>query len=453
MTTALSTTTATARACPFVGPRSFRFGEPLFGRTREVTRLLNLLIAERIVLMFSPSGAGKTSLIQAGLIRALREEDFFDLPIIRLQQPAPPEAAGAVRVNRFIQSTLESLERPRPGRDQAPPEHLTGHGELAPVIRQWADALGPTADGRAPNLVLIFDQFEEILTTDPADVAAKEAFFDQLGSVLRDPGLWALFAMREEYVAALEPHLNRIPRRLASRFRLDLLDAYAAREAFAKTFGSVDISVAPEAADRLVDDLRSVQVQRPDGTSEVVLGPHVEPVHLQIVGLRLWNRYGADPSFTLLDETHLSDTEGSVDVALEGYYADTAREIGATTGVSERMIREWCERQLLTDQGLRGQVLREPGATRGLPESVIRRLIDAFLVREENRRGSTWYELAHDRLIEPVRTSNQRWLQQHLHPSLHRARDWDRAGRPEDRLLRGRELKVSSHGQTPTTRS
>src|SRR5262245_56419237 len=106
MITEVSTTPATERACPFVGPRSFRLGEPLFGRDQEVRRLLNLLIAERIVLMFSPSGAGKTSLIQARLILALREEEFFDLPIIRVKQPTLIEAPGASRINRFVQSTL-----------------------------------------------------------------------------------------------------------------------------------------------------------------------------------------------------------------------------------------------------------------------------------------------------------------------------------------------------------
>jgi WD40 repeat protein len=442
MTAPIASTSVTARTCPFVGPRPFRFDERLFGRSREVSRLLNLVIAERIVLIFSPSGAGKTSLIQAGLIPALREEDFFDLPIIRVQQPAP-EAAGAFRINRFVRSTLESLERPRPGVDQAPPEHLTSPSELAPAFRQWADTLGPTADGRAPNLVLIFDQFEEILTTDPADVAAKEAFFDQLGSALRDPDLWALFAMREEFVAALEPYLNRIPRRLSSRFRLDLLDADAARQAFEKPFESQGVTVTPDAVNKIVTDLCTGRIQRPDGTTEVVTGPYVEPVHLQIVGLRLWNRYGSDPGFTSLDETHLSGTEGSVDAALAGYYADKVRDISATTDVGERTIREWCERQLITDQGLRGQVLREPGQTRGVPELVIGKLIDAFLVRGEPRRGSTWYELTHDRLIEPIRKNNQEWRQQNLHPLLLRARanDWDRAHWPEGLLLRGPELQ------------
>ena len=49
---------------------------------------------------------------------------------------------------------------------------------------------------------------------------------------------------------------------------------------------------------------------------------------------------------------------------------------------------------------------------------MIQKLIDAFLVRAEDRRGSTWYELAHDRLIEPVRDANREWRQHYIHPSL-----------------------------------
>jgi MoxR-like ATPase len=48
---------------PYVGPRSLRYGECIYGRDREARKLLELLIAERIVLLYSPSGAGKTSLI------------------------------------------------------------------------------------------------------------------------------------------------------------------------------------------------------------------------------------------------------------------------------------------------------------------------------------------------------------------------------------------------------
>ena len=75
--------TSAPRSNPNPGPRSFQLGETLYGRERETCELLDLLIAERIVLLFSPSGAGKTSLIQAALIPEIEREGFRVLPIMR----------------------------------------------------------------------------------------------------------------------------------------------------------------------------------------------------------------------------------------------------------------------------------------------------------------------------------------------------------------------------------
>jgi len=66
---------------PFVGPRAFHAGERIYGRESETNQLVNLIIAERIVLLYSPSGAGKTSLIRAALIPRLREMKFQMLPV------------------------------------------------------------------------------------------------------------------------------------------------------------------------------------------------------------------------------------------------------------------------------------------------------------------------------------------------------------------------------------
>ena len=57
-----------SRPNPYVGPRPFTEEEKLYGRESEIQNLTNLFIAERILLLHSPSGAGKTSLIQAGLL-------------------------------------------------------------------------------------------------------------------------------------------------------------------------------------------------------------------------------------------------------------------------------------------------------------------------------------------------------------------------------------------------
>jgi hypothetical protein len=82
------------RPNPYIGPRSFRTGERLYGRDRELRRLLDLLIAERIVLLHAPSGAGKTSLVQAALIPALRAEGFAVLPPIRVSTEPPSKGTG-----------------------------------------------------------------------------------------------------------------------------------------------------------------------------------------------------------------------------------------------------------------------------------------------------------------------------------------------------------------------
>ena len=83
------------RPNPYPGPRSFQRGEQLYGRERETAELLDLLIAERIVLFASPSGAGKTSLVQAALIPVLEDEGFLVLPTMH------PGRDTAVRRSNF----------------------------------------------------------------------------------------------------------------------------------------------------------------------------------------------------------------------------------------------------------------------------------------------------------------------------------------------------------------
>jgi hypothetical protein len=140
---------------------------------------------------------------------------------------------------------------------------------------------------------------------------------------------------------------------------------------------------------------------------------------------------------------------GNVSQALGAYYDDAiARIVGARDGGSdpalERGIRDWFGNRLITPTGTRGQVLRGAEASEGLPNEVIETLLDTHLIRGEKRAGATWYELAHDRLIQPVIDSNRVWLEGHLQPFQRRAARWVEQGRPAnggDRVLRGRALK------------
>jgi hypothetical protein len=276
------------RANPYVGPRAFRLGETLYGRDREVMELLDLLIAERIVLLYSPSGAGKSSLIQAALIPALQREGFQVLPVIRLSLEPPRTPDGPQPANRYLLSLLLSLEETRPAGEQREMAGLNAL-ELDHYLEQ-----GPQGANGSTPLVLIFDQFEEILTQDPTDVELKATFFAQVGAALRNRNRWALFAMREEFVAGLDPYRRPLPTRLTTTFRLDLLEEVAARLAMQQPARQAGVDFTDAAVSRLVNDLRRVRVQRLEGTTAEQLGPYVEPVQLQVVCHRLWERLPAD---------------------------------------------------------------------------------------------------------------------------------------------------------------
>ncbi|NTV63051.1 MAG: WD40 repeat domain-containing protein, partial [Oscillochloris sp.] len=96
--------------------------------------------------------------------------------------------------------------------------------------------------------------------------------------------------------------------------------------------------------------------------------------------------------------------------------------------------------QLITAQGLRGQVLRERGSSGGLLNSAINALIDSHLVRGEPLRGAIWYELTHDRLIGPIQADNVDWRTAHLSQLQQQAALWERQERPDGLLLRDAAL-------------
>jgi WD40 repeat protein len=416
----------TKRVNPYVGPRALKIGEPIFGRDRESVDLRDLLIAERIVLLYSPWGAGKTSLIQAGLIPQMEREEFDVLPIIRVGKN-PTTLNG----NRYVASALVSLE-----------EKLSPTGALLPATELANLSLSDYLEMRKDLLhcgstLLIFDQFEEILTTDPLDQEEKVEFFGQVGALLRNTGRWALFSIREDYVAALDPYTRAIPTRLKSTFRLDLLTPDGARAAIEQPARRLDVTFAPDATAHLVDDLRRVMVRSRLGNYERRLGPAIEPVHLQVVCFQIWEKPRLNPSEIGAREIAAI---GDVDSALGEYYAERVGEIVTETGVKEKVVREWFDRCLITDSGIRTEVMWKPGVGEGLNDDAIDQLEAAHLIRREERRDATWLELTHTRLVAPIRANNARWFEQHLSLLQQQAALWYRQNRNEALCLRGGAL-------------
>ncbi len=304
--------------------------------------------------------------------------------------------------------------------------------------RRSAHIRSPSEDPAPPQrFVLIIDQFEEIITAHPERWPEREVFFRQLDEALRDdPHLWVVLTLREDNVAALDPYAHLMTDRLRARFYMERMGRAAALEAVREPAELGGRPFAPGVAERLVDDLR--QVHTP-GQSGVMLGQYVEPVQLQIVCYRMWERLRDRPPGPITADD-LSGA-GSVTQALMDFYEEALPPVMAATGLSESTLRRWVDGTLLTAAGTRSLVHRGPQDTAGLPNAGADLLNHSFLIHPVVRGSDTWYELSHDRLIEPIHESNRTWLAANASPLSDAAAAWAASGKPLARLLEGRALK------------
>lgn len=429
------------RPNPYIGPRPYTVHDILPAREREVLDLRRALMSARILLLHSPSGAGKTSLIEAqnGLRNDMKKRGFLVRPTARVGQALPSELADVL--NRYEFSVLRSLSEGEPYmRMRLASTNLIDWLTDHPTSHEERAATSAHQSPRRREL-LIFDQFEEILTSDPTDDKGRSEFFECLATVLADPYRWALFIIREDYLGALDPWARRLPTLLASRFRMDLLGVDAAREAIRAPAAAQHVQFDDAALEHLVTELRQTSVQQLDGTMERRSGIWIEPVQLQVVCRRLWSHLDTDSMCVKITEV---EKLGNVDTALAGFYSEQIHQISLASGVPERVIREWVGTKLISRQGVRTPVMRGPASSDGLSNQVIDALESAHMIRGEERRGIKWYELSHDRLVTPILRNNARWDQANLHFVQVQADHWDRQGKPDELLLGKEPLEIAA---------
>lgn len=411
---------------PYLGPRPYERADRqhFYGRSRETRDLLALILSERAVLFYAPSGAGKTSLLNAQIIPGLENEGFNVFPTVRIGCDLPPTVDPATVGNNFVFNALMALAG-----GGTPPECLCGR-TLSSFLTENNETAGEDMFlGARPPLV-IFDQFEELFTTHQERGADVRDFFQQVTAALEElPELGVVFVLHEDHVAALDPHTILFPNRLRARFRMERLDVDGAREAVRRPAEAAGCPFAPGVAEQLVDDLRQVKLQRPLGATAPwgvaegsFLGPYVEPVQLQVVCHRLWESLPTQSGRVIQWED--IRRYGSLDRALTEFYESVLEQVQQETQASERRLRRWFGEQLITPLKTRSAVLNGPEETAGLPNAVVMALERHHLIRADVRAGGRWYELVHDRLVDPILLSNQEWDTARQTPLRTAARQW-----------------------------
>lgn len=385
---------------PYAGPRPFptRMADRFFGREHEAEALLGLIARSRIVLVYAPSGAGKSSLLNTLICQSLDEQGIEPLLGARVGGALPDNVRAADIANIYSYAAIFGLDATVAPNPRA---RLTDY--LRGARRR------PGTRGR----VLVLDQFEELFTQHAERFEDRAAFFDDLAAALDgDPTLRIVLAMRQEYLADIDPLAARLPPALAmARFALRRLEQPGALAAITRPAAPYAL-FAPGVAEEIVRQLNTIRVTGFDGVPVQKQGEFIEMVHLQIVCERLWA--SLPRGITCIEMAHVERAAGegrSFDAfvvnALDAFYDDTVDKIvhSRTTlehgGYSKELVRLGCMK-FVTRSATRTMVQRAHGRTGRLPDWIIDQLESSHLLRSEVRGGERWYELAHDRLAEPV---------------------------------------------------
>ena len=418
---------------PYVGPRFFRREDQsiFFGRSREANELLSLVISHSEVLLYAQSGAGKTSLINARLQPLLEDEEFEVLPIARMRTGVPGWEQLSI-ANVYAFHTLVSWAA------NSVPAQVLAEMTIPEFLQQREHAT--EEEGFAKPCVAIFDQFEEFFTLYPEHWQHRRNFFEQLRDASKVCAqLRVLFSMREDYIASIDPYTKILPEGLRVRFHLENLRQDSALKAVSgpltRDYGR---RFAPGVAEKLVENLMTVEIETAIGETESIISEFVEPLQLQVVCQRLWR--DLRPEEVEITFEHL-ETSANIEKALLSFYEESITTVAQRTGVSETALRTWFQNELVTPAGTRGMVFRGSEETGGVSNAAVDELERLYLIQAEFRGGSRWYELTHDRFIEAIQKSHQTWLAaragaEEIRRRLQeRADQWQRTGRSKGALL------------------
>lgn len=384
-----------------------------FGRKEDIEALHRQVRLEPLLVLYAKSGLGKSSLLHAGLIPAILEEGKY-IPIsIRFNAYNPLEEAspGPLEVTRqaIRQASQESTE-------------ATYLEQLFPTESSlWY--LLKRAQAQTKNqqqLLLIFDQFEELFTYPDAAIQAfkeelAEVLYTQIPQRFRSkveeevehpkrltPEELALLhqaifphvimAIRSDRISLLNRLVDHLPTVKRSWYELGALKLEQAEDAILNPAYMKGAFISPifdyddEALQQVLNFLTQHQSQQ------------IESFQLQILCQAI-ERKVIRQGLTIVT----ADDLGNIEKVYENYYSD---QIESIASIEDQLLsRRFIEEGLIFEEEERrislyeGQVFSQFG----LSPELLRQLEDTHLIRREpSLKGGFTYELSHDTLVGPV---------------------------------------------------
>ena len=409
--------------CPYLGLRTFdeRDADLYFGREAEVQRILEKLKAARMLGVVGPSGSGKSSLVRAGVVAALRAGGLVgsDGWPVRVMRPGahPVRALAAALVSLSGETGMRATV-----------------AALADDARTLENACVLALGSRDPErrLVLVVDQLEEVFTL-CSDRRQRDALFANLLFASTVPGgkTIVLATLRADFYPRLAA-FRELAQALGSHHMLVApLDDVALRQVIEQPALHVGLRLEAGLRDSILADV--------DGQSGAL------PL-LSHAMLETWRRRRGGV-LTLEGYRAGGGVRGAIAERAESVYGELT---SPQRTLARRVLLRLTEPGEGTEDTRRRASLGELGASqqeRDAVEAVVGRLVDARLLTtgRDAETADAWVEVSHEALIRGW-PRLRRWIDEDREGlRVHRritesAQQWENERRPRSLLYRGSQL-------------
>lgn len=367
---------------PYPGARPFLQADHnrFFGRAADAAVIAEWWQNHQLTYVTGPAGRGKSSLLQAGVLALLGAEKRRVLPVGRLSYDATFPAAGLPAHNPYMLALLGSW---------APAEiapRLAGLTLREFIARYAGDGI----------IFAAIDQADELLAETSQRQAHRRAFLRELReSMDLEPRLHLLVVGRGEATHMVADALGR-----SATYDVPPLSRQDAVSAISGPLAGTSRAISDEAAETLVTDLQTSRIAGHLGEERYVTSDDVEPSLLQTAARWLWDSLPADQSLVSARDAR---RYGDADSALAARCGQIIAHVADDHNLPTRRLASWLLDTFVTELGTRGKAYESATTTAGMPNAVPRALVDQHLLTSGPQSGSRWYELLHDRLIEPLR--------------------------------------------------
>jgi formylglycine-generating enzyme required for sulfatase activity len=339
-----------------------------FGREAATQSLYQAIQKDRLTVLSAKSGAGKTSLLKAGLLPRLIRARMFPVYVGVRSDLANPSLALKRRIAGHHDSWPQKLSE------------LSLHRFLWVVCSSLRH---PTQE-----LIVILDHFENFLIWHPKP-SLRSAFIEDLADCYEDHLLPVRFviSLDKAYLGDLSEFQGSIPNILHNVYRVSSMNRKEMVEAIAGPLSQISrcVSLEPSLLDALLRDL---------GQGEVEL------THLQIICDRLFGTLPRDATRITSDlYQSIGEAEGILSGYLDGFLVMLrADKRLIARGILKELVSSEATNRTLDITTMRNRLQID----QDLLDDVLGRLVDARLLRRVDESGIPEYELAGAYLVGEV---------------------------------------------------